>query len=225
MIDDASILWARPTQFLMATPDPPPPEVEDRISELAVRNLIEVPADWDGPLLRLVEFTSHSVVAQESSYRYLRAARAGEACRDWIFLAVTGVLNVEGHFILGRRSKELVGAGKWEFAPAGGIEAFPPEEQLAQEIREELSLENGKILIGAPVALFVEKSEFVADLIMPVVVKATVKEVLEGFEAGEYAEIIALEREDLIAFAIENSVDFPSLSRHIVTLIRSGVIG
>jgi len=209
----------------MAIPDPLPTGFETRVSKFAGRKVGEAPALWDGPLLRLIEFTSNTVVAQESSYRYLWAARAGDESRDWTFLAVTGVLLVEGHFILGMRAEELAGAGKWEFAPAGGIEGFPPEQQLAQEIREELSLEREKLVIGAPVALFVDKSEFVADLIIPVEVKAPLKEVLERFEAGEYARIVALKREDLSTFEIENSADFLCLSRYIVTLIHSGLIG
>lgn len=181
------------------------------------------PTTWNGPLLQLVAADATRVLAAESDYRTYIEARFDGSSHGHVFLAVTGVLSIDSRFLIGLRSSSVDRPGIWEFAPAGGVEQFPLEEQLCREIYEELSIQRRDITVDAPVGMRIDQAARVADIVVPVRISTPWSEVKRNFHRGEYesVEIVGIES---LGSMIESDSAVDDLFRCIVQWLRIGVI-
>lgn len=187
------------------------------------RHQTEHPDAWNGPLLQLVEADEKQIVAMESDYRTYIESRSAALKPDRYFLAVTGVLSIESRFIVGFRNRKGSRPAVWEFAPAGSLEGFPIEEQLCREILEELNIERTLLKVGEPVGMYLDRTEGVADVVVPVRIRSSWSEVMGNFEPGEYEEIDALSLRSLLELA-QDKLAVDDLFRCTVEWIQRGVI-
>ena len=182
------------------------------------------PDAWNGPLMQLIEADETKLVACASNYQAFVEARARSSSSSKVFLAVTGVLFNAAGFIIGRRSVKVNRPGAWEFAPAGGLETFPIEDQLCSEILEELNIGRTELRVGTAVGLYVDCNEHIADVVIPVRVLTSLSDVLMNFQPGEYEKLEVASISSLRELAHEeNAVD--DLFRCIVGWIDLGIIG
>ncbi len=182
------------------------------------------PDACNGPLMQLIEVDETKLVACASDYQAYVESRARSSSSSKVFLAVTGVLFNAAGFLIGRRSVKVNRPGAWEFAPAGGLEAFPIEEQLCSEILEELNIGRTELRVGKAVGLYVDHDEHIADVVIPVKVLSSLSDVLMNFQPGEYEELEVASISSLRELTHEeNAVD--DLFRCIVGWIDLGIIG
>jgi len=211
MRGNASILWSSPPQFeLVPTPDP----------EVDIGALSD--GEWNGPLLRVTQFSEVVLTVVPSTYGHLAEARRGDGTSDPIFLAVTGVTRIGEGFVLGKRSKDVTDGGLWEFAPSGGVQRLPIEHQIRTEAMEEFGVSNDSLSIGNPVALYVDASAFTADLIIPLRVNLSVTEFLSTFVPAEYERVEIVHADQVKSFLRENSFNLSAVTRFIAGLINEG---
>ena len=173
--------------------------------------------------MQLIKVDETKLVACASDYQSYVESRARISSSGKVFLAVTGVLFNETGFLIGRRSVNVSRPGAWEFAPAGSLEAFPVEEQLYNEILEELNIGRAELSVGEPVGLYIDRTEDIADVVMPVRVLTSWSDVLMNFQPGEYEKLEVASISSLGELAHEeNAVD--GLFRCIVEWIELGII-
>ena len=210
MRGNASILWASPPRIeLVSTPDP---EVwPDALAH----------GEWDGPLLRVVRYTDRDIAVVPSSYGHLAAARRGLGLTDPLFLAVTGITVIEGGVVLGKRASSVADSGAWEFAPSGGVQGLPIENQIRTEATEELGITSQSISVGNPAALFVDASAFTADIVIPLQVNISIDEFLRNFSTGEYDEIEVVPMDQVRGFLLKQSLRCASVTNYVASLISS----
>ena len=224
MNDDSFIIWrVAPTLHIRTQERINEADRQRKSSQLWDQYLSEHPDAWNGPLLQLVEVDENQLVARASDYRTYIESRETPLIRENLFLAVTGVLYYRSGFLVGLRSETVSRPGVWEFAPAGGLEAFPIEQQLFREILEELNINGSDLKVGQPVGMYLDRKEGVADVVVPVRVLASWSDVQKGFEPGEYERLEIMSLGSLVEISHKDcAVD--DLFRCIVRLIQDGVI-
>lgn len=211
MRGNASILWASPPRIeLVPAPD----------SDVAAAVLSD--GEWNGSLLRVIGFSNSNLTLVPSSYSHLAAARSGDGMGNPLFLAVTGVTRVQGGFVLGKRAMHVSNGGKWEFAPSGGVQSLPIEEQMIAEAVEELGVTANSLSIGLPVALYADASEFTADVVIPLQVDLSATQLLSVFTPGEYDSIQIMGSEQLSKLLREDSEILTGVTRFAAGLITEG---
>jgi hypothetical protein len=214
MRGNASILWSSPPQLeLVPTPDP----------EVDIGALSD--GEWNGSLLRVIEFSEVALTVVPSFYGHLAAARRGDGTGEPLFLAVTGVTRIGEGFVLGKRANDVTDGGLWEFAPSGGVQRLPIEHQILTEATEELGVSVDSLSVGSPVALYVDSIEFTADLIIPLRVNLTLTEFLSTFVPGEYERVEVVHAGQVETFLSRNSAELSAVTRFIVALIDEGKLG
>jgi len=224
VIDDSFIIWRTPPEFHI--------HVRERCNEAEregkslqpwTQYLKDHPDAWNGPLLQLVEADENQLVARAGDYRTYIESRQSPLTRENAFLAVTGVLFNGSGFLVGLRSKKVRRPGTWEFAPAGGLESFPIEQQLNREIVEELNIDPSDLKVGQPVGMYLDREEGIADVVVPVRVLASWSDIQGGFEPGEYERLEVMSPSSLARISHDDgAVD--DLFRCIVGLIHDGII-
>ena len=211
MRGNASIIWRHPPQIEMVLEQAPKRSTMSGISGF-----------WNGPLLRVIHFSETEVKVVRSSYEKLVQARLGEDATGPLFLAVSGVARVGNGFVLGKRAREVSAGGVWEFAPAGGVQDLPVEEQLLNETVEELFVRPRDVEIGQLVAMYVDSEAFTADLIIPMSLNMSEKELYANFIPTEYEEIAVVNGNQLTEFLSKNSPKIFPVTQFIASLIDQG---
>lgn len=224
MTGDSCILWSAPPLQQIQGPErgneSPNPDGSSALWEEYLKNH---PGSWNGPLLQLIEADESRLIAAESDYRsYIEALSRGPNDAR-LFLAVTGVMSTDAGFVVGLRSQAVNRPSMWEFAPAGSLERFPIEEQLRREISEELGIDSEEVNVGEPVGIYLDRDSLVADVVVPVRVRALWRDVKERFESGEYSRVQVCDIPSLLLM-LQDGMAVDGLFRQIVQWIQCGVI-
>ena len=126
-------------------------------------------------------------------------------------LAVSGVISVNGEYLLGKRSEKMTqDPGLWEFCPSGGIDSDSLTDdhidflgQLYKEFNEELQWDKNTIKTHKVFALAVDSEEKVADIC----VQLELKEKLPLPQPNEeYSEFLWLKSEDLYKISQKSEI-------------------
>lgn len=159
-------------------------EVEERWESLCASN----PAYFDGRLCHVlgVHRNGHGGAQMhlaDCAYRF-------HAVQDDAFdvgirpLGVKGIVERDGHFLMGRRSMRVGSyAGLWEFAPAGVVE---PGEEPAVTVARELEEETGFAASSPPVPVAVMEDDVLRCWEIVFRIEATTSDVTP---TGEYEAI------------------------------------
>ncbi|MFP5240629.1 MAG: hypothetical protein ACLGQW_12430 [Acidobacteriota bacterium] len=139
---------------LLDSCEPPEPSASalERVEALWADALARTPGLYDGRLFSLVEFDGARALGFMAQYKWYVAQLAEPSLFGELrvrSLAVSGLVNVRGHLVFGKRRAGLsLEGGLWELAPSGTISDACREPdgslswrgQFARELTEELGL-------------------------------------------------------------------------------------
>lgn len=133
-------------------PPAPSPATLARVEELWTEALARTPGLFNGRLFSLVEFDGPRALGYMAQYKWYVAQLAEPSLFGELrvrSLAVSGLVNVRGHLVFGKRRAGLsLEGGLWELAPSGTLSDACREPdgslswrgQFAHELTEELGL-------------------------------------------------------------------------------------
>jgi hypothetical protein len=175
-------------------------DVRTRVDAIWAAALVERPALFDGPILTVVEHRGRRLTLAGTTYRYAMAARRDPWVREALKLrplAVSGLLFCPAGLVFGRRARDVEqGAGLWELAPSGGVEA-PADgvpdlaDEILRELREEVGLWPEQVTVREPLGLIVDPESGTTDVVMPMTTEVSAA-TIETAHAGASLEYTAL---------------------------------
>ena len=144
--------------------DPPPPDAATmaEVNRIWAEALAANPSLFNGRVFSALLIERGRIVGHWTEYRLALAQMRNPALAAVLRirpLAVNGVMQCAGGFVLGRRNASAVyQAGLWQCPPAGSVESRDAGDrvdlasQLAAELEEELGLDAASCEIGGPLA-------------------------------------------------------------------------
>ena len=161
----------------------------------------------NGPVFVVVTCGVNAITVVASDYRHLlaRLRRPHAAGLATIRpLAVTGVLVCPDGVVLGRRAATVSqGPGRWEPAPAGGVDRPDPTAVVLDELREELGLTVGDVTTVEPLGILEELATGVHDIVFRLCTPRTATEIGRAHRtqgSAEYDEVTVVAVDELAGF-------------------------
>lgn len=173
-----------------------------RVDALWKVAVAERPDLFDGPILSVIELSAERAVLTRATYRQLWAALHDPAVKKALGLcplAVSGILSCKDGLVFGRRASNVTqGAGHWELAPSGGVEATPDNRvpdlkaQILTELREEVGLIPEQVIVKSPVGLIEDFESGLVDVVFPLFADLSAADVMIAHAAASTKEYEAL---------------------------------
>lgn len=161
----------------------------DRVWEAAIVQNSQL---FDGSIFTVVDYAGDRMLLARGSYRHIVAARHDNAIKQALGLkplAVSGILAGPGGFLFGRRARTVAqGAGLWELAPSGAVDAgnggATPDlgDEILRELREEIGLTQDQVIVQPPVGIVEDSESGVVDIVLPLATGLSAAEIAAAHE-------------------------------------------
>lgn len=157
---------------------------------------------YNGSIYCIKGFEGTELPIWPMEYKTVMAIERDRAFRERLQLyplGVTGVSEVDGAILLGRRSKHVaIHREYWEPAPAGSLDRPDPESQLLQELYEETGLKEDLVVDLKAICLLHDVQIGIKDICYHIQLKPEARDAVRS--NGEYSQLKWVERADLPKF-------------------------